>query len=96
MSVISVQLLYCIVFTAALYSFEMLYQNKPFDVHERFMADRFKVKKSKQNCNQLSTDQTHEHINKIYKTVGCSYELQRRALLVMYDVLPTTIEPMSL
>ena len=45
MSVISVQLLYCIVFTAAFNSFEMLYQNKPFDVHERFMADTFKVKK---------------------------------------------------
>ena len=40
------------------------------DVHEEFMAGNFVVKTSKQNFNQLSTDQALKHVNKISKTVG--------------------------
>ena len=40
------------------------------DVYEQFMAGDFVVKKSKQNFNQLSTDQALEHVNKICKSVG--------------------------
>ena len=42
------------------------------------------------NFNQLSPDQTLENTKKVCKTVGGLYQLQRIALLVMYDVLPTT------
>ena len=46
-----------------------LESNHP-DVYEQFMAGNFVVKTSKQNFNQLSTDQALEHVNKISKTVG--------------------------
>ena len=76
---------YCIVFKGASYSFEMLLQNKPFGVHEQFIADKVKVKYI-----SIITDQTLENTKKICETVGGLCQLQRMALLVMYDVLPTT------
>ena len=36
---------YCIVFKGASYLFKLLSQNKPFGVHEQFMAEKFKVNK---------------------------------------------------
>ena len=60
-------------------------QNKPFGVHEQFMPDKCKVKYV-----SIITDQTLENTKNICETVGGLCQLQRMALLVMYDVLPTT------
>ena len=62
-----------------------LESNHP-DVNEQFMAGNFVVKKSKQNFNQLSTDQALEHVNKISKLLGGSYELQGRTVLAIGGV----------
>ena len=63
----------------------MLIQNKPFGEHEQFIPDKVKVKYVRK-----ITDQTLENAKKICETFGGLCQLQRMALLVMYDVLPTT------
>ena len=52
------------------------------------MTDKDKVKYV--SIILISCQQTTDNTKKICKAVGGSYQLQRLALLVMYDVLPTT------